>query len=221
MWALESVGMAPELVMIPRVVEGNIDLMNYDGVLIPGGFLDGDHFGAGRATGLKVHEQLRRFAEDHRPMFGICNGKQVLFEAGVFDDYVGEGRISGGAMIRNERLQFHSGWVTLLAEPGSPWTEGIDQAELKMPVAHGEGRWREPTGPIPSHLAVVLRYSNGGAPTEEFPHNPSGTPGGATGIVKGLVLGMMPHPERAMRKEVGSTDGRLIFEAFARLIRAA
>jgi len=125
---------------------------------------------------------------------------------------------SGGALVQNLSGRFESRWVTVRVEGSTPWTEGLEGALLHLPVAHAEGRWLRPQPP-PKHLTTVLRYCRDGLPTEAYPWNPSGTPEGITGLCCGLVLGMMPHPERATLPWQGSTAGRLIFDAFVRLMR--
>lgn len=214
-FAIEQAGMAAEVIPVSDVLEGREDLRERPGVLVPGGFSWGDHFGAGRAFGLALSDQLKGFAALGRPMLGVCNGFQVFFEAGLFD--APDGRL-GGALVQNLGGQFESRWISIVAEGGSPWTEGIEGAVLRLPVAHGEGRWLRPEVP-PDHLTVVFRYCRDGLPTEAYPWNPSSTPDGMTGLCQGLVLGMMPHPERATLGWQGSTAGRLVFDAFVRLMR--
>lgn len=213
-FAIQQAGLDAEVVLVADVISGQEDLLDRPGVMVPGGFAWGDHFGAGRVFGVALGDQLRAFADTGRPMLGVCNGFQVFFEAGLFCGPSGE---SGGALVRNISAKLESRWITVRADWGSPWTEGIEGALLSLPVAHGEGRW------LPSdttdHLSVAFRYCRDGRPTEAYPWNPSGTPGGVTGLCNGVVMGMMPHPERATLPWHGSDAGRRVFDAFVRLMR--
>lgn len=216
-FAIEQAGQPAELLLASDITEGIISLMDYPAIVIPGGFSWGDYFGSGRAFGLILGDFLRQFAEDGRPILGICNGFQAMMEAGLFD----EGELSGGALVQNLSGKFESRWSRLLTLRGSPWTEGIEWRILRMPVAHGEGRWRIPDNTT-CHLKSTFLYTDStGKSTTTYPDNPNGSPGGVTGLANGLVMGMMPHPERAVRPELGSIDGRLIFDALVRLTQAA
>ena len=214
-FAIEQAGMSADVVPVSDIVEGREKLNDRPGVVTPGGFSWGDHFGAGRVFGVALRDPLKAFAATGRPMLGICNGFQVFFEAGLYEAPDGQ---SGGALVRNTSGTFESRWIAIRAEAGSPWTEGIAGAVLPLPVAHGEGRWLP--ADRTSHLTTVFRYCKDGHPTEAYPHNPSGTPDGVTGLCNGLVLGLMPHPERATMPWHGSTAGRLVFDAFVRLMKS-
>ena len=201
-------------ILFRQIVEGSVRMTDYDAWVLPGGFSWGDHFGSGRVAGFAFGDYLREFAETGRPMLGICNGFQILFEAGLFQGPAGE---SGGALVQNESGRFEARWTTMLALPGSPWTRGFDGTSLRLPVAHGEGRWYIPSG-VPSHITPLFQYARDGVPTEEYPYNPSGTPNGYCGIAKGNIMGMMPHPERALDNAKGSSAGRLIFNNLALIV---
>lgn len=213
----ELVGLIAEIVFHLQLVDGSRRMADYAGWLIPGGFSWGDHLGSGRVAGFALGDYLMEFAMTGRPMAGICNGDQILFESGLFSSPEG---ISGGALVQNECGRFVSGWVNIMALPGSPWTEGFEGATLRMPVAHREGRWYIPDG-VPGHITPVFQYTRDGIPTEEHPYNPSGTPKGICGVAQGNILGMMPHPERAMHVWQGSTAGQLVFRNFAKLVSAS
>ena len=120
---------------------------------------------------------------------GICNGFQVLVEAGLLP----------GALTRNDVLEFRAQWVDLIVErTDTPFTSRYTPGQVvRMPIAHGEGRY---LGPDEN---VVFRYVE----------NPNGSAGSIAGISKGNVLGLMPHPERASEAVLGGTDGRLLFES--------
>lgn len=217
LWAIEQTGYPGQIILLQDVLDNHRILLDLAALVVPGGFSEGDYFGSGRAVAMILGDLLQQLADQSKPIIGICNGFQILMEAGLFND----GEFSGGALVANTCGHFRKGWATLLAVRGSVWTEGIEGRILRMPYAHGEGRWYVPPNTI-RHLKSNFHYVDGtGRPTTKYPDNPNGSPGGVTGLAKGLVMGMMPHPERAVRPELGSTDGRLIFDALVRLTKAA
>jgi phosphoribosylformylglycinamidine (FGAM) synthase-like amidotransferase family enzyme len=213
--ALQLVGLQPELVLFSDIHDGRVNLLDFDAIFGPGGFSYGDHCRSGTIAGLTLQDQLLAFRETQRPMMGVCNFFQVFIAAGLFD----KDGVSGGALIHNASGRFESRWVMLLAVPGSPWTDGIGGAYLRLPVAHMEGRWKKPKQPA-DHLSIIYQYTRNGHPTQAYADNPSGTEDAAAALACDQVLGMMPHPERAIRSEHGSTSGRLVMEAFARLVNS-
>ena len=181
-------------------------LRGYQAFVIPGGFSYQDRVRAGAlAARDPLMEALREEAALGKPVLGICNGAQVLVEAGL---------VSGGsgvdvALGRNQmtgRSGYYARWVTLRVEPSEClFTSTLAPgALLPMPVAHGEGRF---TSREPNHLLALaaagqapLRYAGAdGAATEMFPDNPNGSPAGMAAVcnARGNVLALMPHPERA------------------------
>jgi phosphoribosylformylglycinamidine synthase len=214
-FAIELAGHPAEIVLRDDILDDRVDIMDYPGVFLPGGFESGDYFGSGRIAGLLLTEKFRKIAKAGRPIIGICNGFQILMEAGLFDSTSGE---SGGALVQNLSGVFEARKSQLLTMSGSIWTEGYEGKILHMPVAHGEGRWLIPKR-YTGHLTPTFCYAKDGVPTEDYFDNPNGTKGGITGLANGLVMGMMPHPERAVRPEQGSTDGRYIFNTFVRLVK--
>ncbi|HEY3297663.1 MAG TPA: phosphoribosylformylglycinamidine synthase subunit PurQ, partial [Armatimonadota bacterium] len=125
----------------------------------------------------------------------------------------------GAALLQNHSAVFESRWVDLLVtDASSIWTQGLEGRILKMPVAHGEGRlyWED------AHkINSALCYAKQGQPTEEYPANPNGVPGGIAGIrdESGLIFGLMPHPERAVLPWHGSTDGLELFKNLAKYLK--
>jgi phosphoribosylformylglycinamidine synthase subunit PurQ / glutaminase len=220
--ALELAGGRSELVLLHDLLGGASRLNRYQAAIVPGGFSYGDHLGAGRVfatlfvAGLR--DQLSEFLEAGKPMLGVCNGFQVLTEAGILP-----GRAPGShgaALVENESAHFEDRLVGLLvSEDVSPWTGGLSGRVLRMPSAHGEGRLLS-SDPSANHEArVVFRYADcSGNPTAEYPWNPSGAPGGVAGVADstGLVLGLMPHPERASLPVHESQDGLEIFRNLVR-----
>ncbi|HUU14104.1 MAG TPA: phosphoribosylformylglycinamidine synthase I [Terriglobia bacterium] len=220
--AIELAGSKAEVVLLRDLLEARTRLDRFQAAVIPGGFSYGDHLGAGRifATTLvaQLRDQLVSFLDAKKPLLGVCNGFQVLAEAGILP-----GRAPGKrsmALIENQSARFEDRKVRLVVSGEKcMWTEGLEGQVLRMPSAHEEGRplFCEP------HQAgaprVVVRYSDGeGRPTMGYPDNPNGAPEGVAGITDetGLVLGLMPHPERASLPAHYSQDG---FKLFQNLVR--
>jgi len=183
-------------------------LAAYDAVLLPGGFSYGDYLRAGAIARMSpVMEDVVAFANEGKPVLGICNGFQILCEAGLLP----------GALIRNESLKFESRDVRLRVERADTIFTG-DYTEgqiLTIPIAHGEGNYEADTATLEALEAegrVVFRYVDAdGDATDDA--NPNGSWHNIAGITNeaGNVLGMMPHPERAMEEILGSTDGVGLF----------
>jgi phosphoribosylformylglycinamidine synthase len=214
--AIEFAGGRTELVLLRDLLDGRRRLRDYQAAVIPGGFSYGDHLGAGRifATMLVacLRDQLEEFLEARKPLLGICNGFQVLTESGILP-----GRTPGNrsiALLENQSAHFEDRKIRLLVSAENcAWTEDLAGEMLEMPVAHGEGR------PLFCDAAdgaarVVYRYTDAqGRPTMEYPSNPNGAPGGVAGVTDetGLILGLMPHPERVSLPAHYSQDGLKIF----------
>lgn len=188
------------------------DLQGVDAVFLPGGFSYGDYLRCGAiAAQSPIMREVRAFAEAGGPVAGICNGFQILCEAGLLP----------GALIRNRSLKFISRPVHLRVEnAATPFTSGYRPGEvLRVPIAHGEGCYVADPATIEElerEGRVVFRYVDAaGEPTSEA--NPNGSIGNIAGIVNaaGNVLGMMPHPERAITPLLGSEDGLGFFRSLA------
>jgi phosphoribosylformylglycinamidine synthase len=169
------------------------DLHGVDAVIIPGGFSYGDYLRAGAiARFAPVMEEVVEFAAAGGLVLGICNGFQVLCEAGLLP----------GALLRNTSLKFVFRQVELkVVDHGTPFTREAPD-HLSIPVKHTMGRYYSP-GPV----RVVLRYAPG--------HNPNGSQDDIAGVCNqaGNVFGLMPHPEHAVDPLTASTDGLAIFES--------
>lgn len=180
------------------------DLPPVDCVILPGGFAYGDYLRAGAiAAHAAIMPAVRAFARAGGPVLGICNGFQVLCEAGLLP----------GALLRNRGLQFRCGWTSLRVEGRpTPFTAAaLGGPALRIPIAHGEGRYHadpRTLDELEDEGRVVLRYVDGcGQATDAA--NPNGSLHNIAGIVNrdANVLGLMPHPERACEPLLGSTDG--------------
>lgn len=179
-------------------------LGDLDGVVLPGGFSHGDYLRSGAiASRAPVIAAISDFAQAGGPVLGICNGFQVLCEAGLLP----------GALLRNEGLRFVCRTVPLVvASTATPWTRAFAEGEqILIPAKHGEGRYHADSATldqIESNGQVVVRYAPG--------HNPNGSARDIAGVAneRGNVVGMMPHPEHAVeRLLVGGEDGRGFFES--------
>ncbi len=186
------------------------DLSGYDAIVLPGGFSYGDYLRAGAIARFSpVMEAVVREAESGKPVIGICNGFQVLCEAHLLP----------GALMRNDSLQYRCQWVHIRAEnTASAWTAACRPGQvLRIPISHGEGRYFADEATLAALEAagrVAFRYCTAeGEVTAEA--NPNGSLRNIAGIVneRGNVLGMMPHPERAVERLLGGEDGLYIWRS--------
>jgi phosphoribosylformylglycinamidine synthase len=181
-----------------------------DAVIVPGGFSYGDYLRCGAIARFSpVMQAVQQFAANGGLVLGICNGFQILCEAGLLS----------GALIRNRSLQFRCEHVYLKTlTTDSPFTNRIPEGKLlKIPIAHGEGCYFADEGTLNNLKAnnqILWQYCNAnGEVTEQA--NPNGSLWNIAGICneRRNVAGLMPHPERACEAILGSADGRLIFES--------
>jgi phosphoribosylformylglycinamidine synthase len=191
------------------------------GILLPGGFAYGDYIRAGVIARFSpVMRSVASFAGDGGLVLGICNGFQVLAEAGLVP----------GALLRNRSLRFVSRQVAIVPERlDSPFTSLVgERRALRMPVAHGEGRYYADDATLDAierDGQVLFRYAafDGTASREPSdPANPNGSLRGIAGVANpaGNVAGLMPHPETAVEAVLGSDDGLLVIRSFVESARA-
>ncbi|HYH83738.1 MAG TPA: phosphoribosylformylglycinamidine synthase subunit PurQ [Longimicrobium sp.] len=188
------------------------DLHGVDAVFLPGGFSYGDYLRAGAiAAHSPVMREVKAFAAEGGPVAGICNGFQILCEAGMLP----------GGLMRNRSLKFRSRAVHLLVERAdTPFTSDYAVGDvLRIPIAHGEGCYFADPGVLDELEAngqVVFRYCTDEGLVAPLA-NPNGSARSIAGIINaaGNVLGMMPHPERAIEPLLGSTDGLGLFRSLA------
>lgn len=206
LWALrQDIGVQADYVW-----HGSHGLTGYDAVFIPGGFTYGDYLRCGAmAARAPIMEDVHEFARQGRPVIGVCNGFQILTEAGLLP----------GALLQNERQKFLCQDVWLEAvNRSSIWTQDVSRA-IRVPIAHGEGRYiatEDEVKALEDQDRIAFRYVDA-AHKITSEGNPNGSMHAIAGVLneKGNVLGMMPHPERATSARLGNEDGRLILRALS------
>jgi phosphoribosylformylglycinamidine synthase I len=179
--------------------------------VLPGGFSYGDYLRAGAIARFSpVMKSLSEYAKAGGAVLGICNGFQILLESGLLP----------GAMLRNRSLHFRCEWVYLRTERmDTLFSDGLPPV-LRIPIAHGEGNWYADNtlwNEVEARGQVLFRYCNSqGDVTDEA--NPNGSRGSIAALLNeaGNVLGMMPHPERAIDSDLGGVDGSLIWQSLFR-----
>jgi phosphoribosylformylglycinamidine synthase I len=181
-----------------------------DIVVLPGGFSYGDYLRAGAIARFSpIMNAVSRFAEEGGPVLGICNGFQILCEAGMLP----------GALVRNASLKFVSRKVYVRVENDDTMftSRYRDGQLLRLPIAHGMGNYvadPDVISELEADGGVVFRYTDSDGHVSSDA-NPNGAMNGIAGVINaaGNVMGLMPHPERAVETVLGSTDGRGIFES--------
>lgn len=192
--AIEAIGESVEYVWHTAT-----DLSKYDCIILPGGFSYGDYLRTGAiARFAPVMQEVVRAAHEGKYVIGICNGFQILLESGLLP----------GAMLRNQSLKFLCQYEELIVENDeTPFTSNYKKGEsIRIPIAHGEGNYycdEETLMRLKQNKQIVFTYRT----------NPNGSVSDIAGIIneQGNVLGMMPHPERAVHPLLGSEDGLRLF----------
>ncbi|ARV61044.1 phosphoribosylformylglycinamidine synthase I [Nostocales cyanobacterium HT-58-2] len=185
------------------------DISDLDAIIIPGGFSYGDYLRCGAIARFSpVMQQVVEHAQKGKPVLGICNGFQVLTEAGLLP----------GALVRNRDLHFICDRIPIKVERTDlPWTQAYQKSEIiTLPIAHGEGQFyadASTLSEIEDNGQVLFRYEG---------DNPNGSLNNIAGICnrQGNVLGMMPHPERASDPMLGGSDGLKLFQGLLEKVAA-
>lgn len=185
------------------------DLSGYDGILLPGGFSYGDYLRCGAiAQSSAVMDEVKKAVEAGKPVLGICNGFQILTEAGLLP----------GVLLRNKNLKFMCKTVGLKVENANTLftNEYAEGQEIQIPIAHGEGNYYCDDATyeqLKKNNQIVFSYA------DDF----NGSRNNIAGIVneRGNVLGMMPHPERAVSDLIGGSDGLTLFKSIVKQWREA
>ena len=245
--AFDDIGVRAEIVHLNEITKrGN--LLDYGALVIPGGFSHGDYVRAGailaKETMAKLGKSLRKFVKDERPILGICNGFQVLIEMGLLPGFDGIGRYPEAALATNIPIGYRCAWVHIKHENSGKcvFTRTIPKDEvLRIPVAHAEGRFifskereKEYLSRLYDNDQLVFRYcnENGKYAEGKYSISPNGAFHDIAGICDptGMILGLMPHPERAYygwqlpdwtRKGQLPMygDGKLIFESVVEYLK--
>ncbi|UCE29053.1 MAG: phosphoribosylformylglycinamidine synthase I [Candidatus Bathyarchaeota archaeon] len=246
--AFDDAGAKAEIVHLNEAVEkGN--LSDYNAIVIPGGFSYGDHVRAGaiwaKEVMAKLGSELLKLAEEGRPVLGICNGFQVLVEAGLLPGFKGVSKYPEAALATNVPIGYYCGWVHVrhVNSGRCIFTQKIPKGKmLRMPVAHAEGRFifsKENEEALleqlrdNDQLVFVFCSENGGPAGGKYPANPNGSFYDIAGLcnAEGTIFGLMPHPERAYYRwqqpdwtqtDAASPygDGRLVFESMVEYLKA-
>lgn len=195
--AFEQVGATAEILHINDIIANPSVLEKAQIIVFPGGFSYGDDTGSGKAYGNRVKqhlgEHLEKFLARDTLLIGICNGFQIITNAGLVP----------GVLLTNDSARYTCRWVDLEVTGESPWLKGI--TKISVPIAHGEGKYfapKETLDALKSDNAVALKYVEGETAKHfDLPANPNGALENIAGVTShgGRVLGLMPHPERAIR----------------------
>ncbi|OGG52915.1 phosphoribosylformylglycinamidine synthase I [Candidatus Kaiserbacteria bacterium RIFCSPHIGHO2_01_FULL_53_29] len=195
--AFQSVGATADIIHLNDIIAKPAVLDKAQIIVFPGGFSYGDDTGSGKAYGnrLKQHlgREIEKFLARDTLLIGICNGFQIITSAGILP----------GALVANDSARYQCRWVDLKVQGNSPWLKGIKM--LSVPIAHGEGKYyapRETLDTLKNENAISLKYVAGETSKHfDMPANPNGSLENIAGITGygGRVLGLMPHPERAVR----------------------
>ena len=209
-----------DIAHMAELLNGEYSLDNYHFLNLPGGFLDGDDLGAGQAgahrmkysvikgTNERFFEQILRFIKHGKLILGVCNGFQLLVKMGLlpgFDKNYDQRIVS---LTYNDSGKFEDRWVELCVNEKSPCVFTKNLSGLYYPIRHGEGKFvskdDQTLARIQDENLVALQYASPetGRPTQEYPHNPNGSPAAIAGICDptGRIFGLMPHPEAFLHR---------------------
>ncbi len=236
--ALELAGAQAETVHINEFRDRKKSLSHYQMLVIPGGFSYGDYIASGKILAGElvryIEDDIAEFHAARKPIVGICNGFQVLVKSGLlpaFDHLFEEQTVT---LDWNDSGRYEDRWVRLqTARTSCVFAQDLPETIL-LPVAHAEGKFipksRAALGRLQRQAQVVFRYVNADGQTASYPENPNGSVDGIAAICdpSGLIMGMMPHPERFVythqhphwhRRRLTSADGIAIFENAVRYAR--
>ncbi len=201
-FAFELAGAQADVIHVNDLIADKSKLKNYEILAFPGGFSFGDDTGSGRAFANLIRNHLlseiQEFIKGDKLIIGICNGFQVLCNLGLLP----------GALVHNDGARFLDRWVDIKVQGNSPWLQGLES--LSLPIAHGEGKFYADTQSISriksefddfNTKSSLLTYTQGEITKREgLPANPNGSMADIAGLTSkdGKILGLMPHPERAI-----------------------
>lgn len=204
--AFRLAGAMVELVHLTDLLDGSRHLSEFQIVAFPGGFAFGDHLGAGFVFANRIrhrmYDRLVDFIDRGGMAIGICNGFQMMTRLGMLPGLDGDYRTPRATLAPNDHVGYRNAWVRLAVNPESPcvWTRGL--GVLYLPSRHGEGKFLVESPELMEQMEsagqVAVRYvDQAGEPTEKWPANPNGSPGGVAGVCDptGRLFGIMPHPD--------------------------
>ena len=205
-YGFQTAGAKTKIVHINDLIDGLDSLEKYEIIAFPGGFAYGDDTGAGKAFANRVKnhlmEKVQKCLERDRLIIGICNGFQVISNIGLvpaFEKKYSEQKV---ALTRNAQARYNCRWTDLKVENNSPWLKNIKT--LSLPIGHGEGNFytdKKTLAQLKKNKQIALRYVRGEVTKYlDLPANPNGSLDNIAGITDetGRVLGLMPHPDRAL-----------------------
>lgn len=218
-FALDSAGFDKvDLGHLNFIVSGDVKLEDYELIVFPGGFLDGDDLGAAQACanrikhsvvdGERLLEKVLRFVDNGKLILGICNGFQLLVKLGLLPALNGDYKQRNFSLTGNDSGRFEDRWVNLTVDPNSPCVFTKNISNVYLPVRHGEGKIVALNDSIVDEVMIrgqaVLYYTTPDThqPTMEYPWNPNGSSRSIAGLCDptGRVFGLMPHPECYIHK---------------------
>lgn len=205
-FAFEMAGADVDIIHINDLIAKDYDLKNYQILAIPGGFAYGDDTGSGNAYALKLKnhlwDEIENFVRKDRLVIGICNGFQVLVNLGLLPALDGQYGKREVALLHNDNARYTVRWIDLKIENETPWLKDIK--EISLPIAHGEGKFYADDKilqELNKKLLIAARYTEGEICTHQsLEYNPNGSFEDIAAITdeSGRILGIMPHPERAI-----------------------
>ena len=239
--AFQELGVKADVLHVNELAKQR-NLLDYSVLVFPGGFSFGDYVRSGvifaRSLGVKLGKEMDTFVDEGRPILGICNGFQILVEYGLLPGFEGVSAYSEATLTTNVPQGFKCQWIHLKNENKGKcvFTSKIPTGKiLRMPIAHGEGRFlfpvekeRQMLQKLVDNDMQVFRYcdENGNVANGKYPINPNGSFFDIAGICnrEGTIFGLMPHPERAMywwqqpdwtrqKQMMQYGDGKLVFES--------
>ena len=205
-YILRRVGFSSEIVHLNSLMNEPERILEYSFILFPGGFSYGDYTGSGRivASIIKHHlmDSLKTFISQGKLILGICNGFQIMVKSGILPNASGTFK-QEVTLIFNDSHQYEDRWVKLQVLGNSIFTKNFDST-IELPVAHGEGKFiYEIDERLVENIATLKYIDEKNLPTMKYPLNPNGSMLSIAGIAdkSGRLMGLMPHPERFIRKE--------------------
>ncbi|OGO21781.1 MAG: phosphoribosylformylglycinamidine synthase I [Chloroflexi bacterium RBG_16_50_9] len=202
--AFEQVGAEVDSALVTELLQREKNMMDYQVMVIPGGFTYGDDISAGKIMAneirLRIGEDIKKFVDDGRLILGICNGFQVLVKTGILPG-IESHSAQPVTLTNNDSGKFECRWVYLKINEKSPCVFTRGMSSIYVPIAHGEGKLIAEPGVL-QKLNIVVQYADEkGDTSAPYPHNPNGSLRNIAGICdeSGRIFGLMPHPEDIIR----------------------